>query len=56
MFQLLHMPHDLCLKVLHTSCLQDLEIAADFILARGVPCILQTLKLKNYVKVLFFVC
>ncbi|XP_060772478.1 mitogen-activated protein kinase kinase kinase 4 isoform X3 [Neoarius graeffei] len=30
---------------------KDLEIAADFILARGVPCILQTLKLKNYVKV-----
>ncbi|KAK2865668.1 hypothetical protein Q7C36_001724 [Tachysurus vachellii] len=31
---------------------KDLEIAADFILASGVPCILQALKDKNYVKVL----
>ncbi|XP_066507386.1 mitogen-activated protein kinase kinase kinase 4 isoform X2 [Hoplias malabaricus] len=30
---------------------KDLEIAADFSLASGVPCILQALKAKNYVKV-----
>lgn len=39
---------------LNTSFLQDLEIAADFILTSGVPCILQALKHRDYVKVLYF--